>query len=697
MTTTLSPWQHAQELFAAHLDGYQDRPQQTGLALKVTEALGVTTPLLGQAGCGTGKTLSTAIPAIYWSLENGMPVVITTATKALMDQVANKDLPFLQKLLAEAGVDFTYVVVKGRSNYLCKAKLNEPEVRSLSYYNSLTEELEAAGENFTGDLDSLITPVDPRDRQLLTSTTDECPGNDCPLKDACFAERAKIKARTAQIIVTNHALLITDANVKAMSNQEFGLLPRIGAVIVDEAHKLEDYTTSMLGAEFTNRGIEKLSSDVVNLFEDHKLVGPLLGATKTLFSGLESLLRREKTARLGADMLGEDGDGLLGDALQDVADALHTLAKAVEREEVHGDDRKLTKKRRLLRRLTGLRGKILGIKNASSDELVRWVERDDRGVTLKFAPLHVGAFLRENVWSHAEIRGAEDRIAVPARPRPSVLVSATLSTTPGDFSFIARALGLDEMGYEGFDAGTPFDYRKQARLLVPAARTKTNPRGMAEPSGRDAAMWRSQAQTTMRELVHASGGRTLILFTSTSAMKEAYEALADGFDEQGYTPYMQGQYSNPVLAERFKADERSVLFALESFMTGFDVQGDALRTVIIDKMPFAVPTDVINTARCEAANRRVVAKYGVSPDKAQWHPEGAFFGLTVPAATLTIMQAVGRLIRTTTDEGLMVCLDVRLETKGYGKKVLSALPPAPRLHDLAEARSYLGELAARRD
>jgi Rad3-related DNA helicase len=1003
MTTTLSPWQHAQELFAANLDGYQDRPQQTALANKVSEALDSTTPLLGQAGCGCGKSLATLVPAIHWSLERGEPVVISTATKALMDQVSNKDLPFMQPLLAEAGMPFTFAVVKGRSNYACLAKLKDPQARALPYHDALTQELETEGQ--TGDLDSLITTVPDRDKSLVTSTSDECPGTSCPLKDACFAERAKAKAKRAQIIVTNHALLVTDAQVKRMSNQEFGMLPRLGAVIVDECfpagtpvdgrpieeikvgdevsafneetgqmesrrvtrlyrnpvgeqlvevtvegrrilatpghpfwtqrgwveamslkttdslltygqasqahasgydvrlvlgsgssgvapgvqqlredgaglllsgarsvgegkgdfagvggpaqgmgatahaaeqshellgvsgedardvagngasamvagrewhrddraaeaaagavgvrmdprvrrdgragaqqrvahalqdrsgasgsdgrggdrraialgtgaqeagseegrvlawsrvdrvevheragdarfgglcpdghvynieveglhtytahgvvvhncHELEDYATNMLGSQVTSRGIEKISSQVTEFLGDHQKVGPLLLTTKTLFAGLEGMLRRDKTKRLDVELIGDEGDGLIGDALKDLAAALHKLAQEVEAEKIMGDDHKLVVQRRLQRGLASLRQKVLSIRDADADELVRWVEREDRGVILKFAPLHVSAFLRENIWSHAEIRGSEDRIAVPARPRPSVLVSATLSTSPGDFSFIARALGLDEMGFQGFDAGTPFDYRKQAKLFIPPARTASDPKGMPEPGD---GMWRNKAQTTMRELVIAAGGRSLLLFTSGEAMAQAYEALADGFDELGFTPYMQGQYSNPVLSEKFKSDERSVLFAMKSFMTGFDAQGDSLRLVILDKLPFAVPTDVINKARCDAAERRVMETYRVDAKRAFFHPEGPFKGITIPAATLVAMQAMGRLIRTVTDEGLMVILDVRLDTKFYGKQIIKALPNSPRLDTMAEARSYLTELAARRD
>jgi Rad3-related DNA helicase len=301
--------------------------------------------------------------------------------------------------------------------------------------------------------------------------------------------------------------------------------------------------------------------------------------------------------------------------------------------------------------------------------MVRWIEkaeyngraRDQRpSVILKYAPLHVGPFLAENLWT-----------------KPAVLLSATLAVG-NDFSYIAERLGLGRQ-YGSFDAGTPFNYQKQAALFVPAD---------YDPSPRNAQKWRAQVAATIPELVRAAGGRALLLFTSTSAMNEAYAATKDAIEAIGCQVLKQGDKPNRALSDEFKADETSVLFALKSFMTGFDVQGDALRLVIIDKMPFAVPTDVIFAARCAAVD--AVAR--------SWNDK-AFMKLSVPAMTLVLLQAFGRLIRSTTDEGLVAILDSRYrdKSKGYTAKIRNAMPPARPLGTLADATDYLKELSARRD
>jgi ATP-dependent DNA helicase DinG len=257
-----------------------------------------------------------------------------------------------------------------------------------------------------------------------------------------------------------------------------------------------------------------------------------------------------------------------------------------------------------------------------------------------------------------------------------VLLSATLAVGR-DFSYIAERLGLGR-DYSSFDAGTPFDYPKQSALFVPEN---------FDPSPKNAMKWRGQVAATIPELIRAAGGRALLLFTSTSAMNDAYMATRDAIEGMGCQVLKQGDRPNRALSDEFKKDETSVLFALKSFMTGFDVPGDSLRLVIIDKMPFPNPSDVIFAARCAAVDR--VAR--------GWNDK-AFMKISVPAMILTLLQAFGRLVRTASDEGMVVILDSRLiGSTGYAKVVRAAMPPARKVQTLADAKDYLGELSSRRD
>lgn len=651
-------WTTAEEQLAVSLPGYESRPQQTRLAKTIEQALAQARVLFAQAGTGTGKSFAGLIPAIEHALATGLPTVVATATKALQDQYATTDLPFLQEHL---GVPFQFAVLKGRGNYLCRAKLTELDPNSIMNGLSLFEEIER--EDFNGEFDALVTDIDGRDKPKMTTSSDECPGKrDCPFGSVCFAEQAKEIARQADIVVVNHALLITDLVLREGSDGDASLLPDFGGVVVDEAHELEEYATNMLGNEFTQRGLTQYATEVANLLEDPSSVLAVNAAAARLFQDLSDFLGKEKTRALddAALVKHEEPFVLAINTLRDVKQRLLDFA-------VHGDDSARARRKRLLKRSDSLIRKMVSIVVSNASDLVRWVETDEkRGTVLKYAPLSVAEFLARNLWMN---RFVDDGPI----PRPSVLLSATLALGD-DFSYIAGRLGAAD--YDAFDAGTPFTYQKQAALFVP----QTN----CDPS--QGMHWEAMLGASIGNLVASAGGRALLLFTSRRSMDHAYDATAEQMREAGLTVLKQGDRPNRALAAEFKTDETSVLFALKSFMTGVDVQGDALRLVIIDKLPFPVPTDVIVKARADAID-------AVARNK--W-VDGSFPTMTIPAMALTLMQAFGRLIRTKSDEGLVVILDDRLYTKRYGKRILAALPPARRITRLVDAQAYLEELASRR-
>lgn len=651
-------WETAQESFSRNLPGYEDRPEQTRLAETIEKALANRQNLAAQAGTGTGKSLAALVPAIDRAVATGIPVIVSTATKALQSQYAGKDIPFLQESL---GIDFTAVTLKGRGNYVCIAKRFELESGTIANQDALLAEIDAEG--FSGDVQDLTTELAAKDRFKITSSSDECPGKaDCPFGDVCFAERAKTAAKEADVVLVNHALLAMDTVIRDSQRkldpdrEPKSLLPNFESVIVDEGHELREFVSGALSSEFSERSLTFFASEVNNFLGGKSAeVQAVNGSAKRLFASLGKVLDRKKTAPIDNDALLRLEDVMVG-----LLQSLESLHQQIVSKKIQGDDKATAKRTRLMKRSNGMLDRLRSILLAESTELVRWVERDERkdDVRLKYAPLSVAPFLRDALWAHCS----------------GVLLSATLAVGK-DYSFVTGNVGMDEYGV--FDAGTPFDYANQSALYVPES--------LVEPTPANAARWRVQAQQTMRKLVLAAGGRSLLLFTSTKAMEEAHTALAPSFRAAGLQVLIQGgPLNNKQIAEEFKRDETSVLFGLKSFATGFDVPGDALRLTVLDKLPFASPDDVVYAARSEAINR-------------QYNNKWAFFErLAIPAMALELQQGFGRQIRSKADEGMVAILDSRLHTKPYGRKIVSSLPPARRIKDLGEAEAYLATLKYRR-
>ena len=654
-------WEDAQTAFAANLPGYEDRPHQTALAKTIEKSLANGEPLAAQAGTGTGKSLAALVPAIDHAQATGLPVIVGTATISLLNQYAAKDLPFLQETL---GTDFTWALLKGRRNYACKAKLAELEPNAVTNQTQLITELAVDGHD--GDLQNLTFAVEPRDAVQITSSSDDCPGKaNCIFGEVCFAEQAKAKAREADVILVTHAMLATDLVIRAAQmavdpeKEPMSVLPSFGSVILDEGHEFAEYMSGALSNEFSERGLGYLATEVANLIGRTPEVAAVQGAARTLFTGLTRILAkaRKTSARMDdAMVLGLEND------LVHLHRSILALRDAVKLFDVTGNDKAKTRRARLMKRTGNAADRLLDLILNEDSGLVRWIERDERkdDVRLKYAPLTVAPFLRENLWADHD----------------GVVLSATMGIG-SDFSFVTDQLGMGNPAK--FDAGSPFNYPKQARLYIPEG---------FDPSPAKAAQWRVQAQETMRRLVLKANGGALLLFTSSKAMKEAFEVLAPTFRRAGLTTLMQGMegMNNKQIAEIFKSDVTSVLFGLKSFATGFDVQGHSLHLVVIDKMPFTSPDDVMFAARSEVIDRKANGNFMKS----------AFMQLAVPIMALALFQFFGRLIRTGSDEGLVAVLDSRLITKGYGRTITKNLPPATRVSTLDAAESYLEDLNARK-
>jgi ATP-dependent DNA helicase DinG len=671
----------AQEVLAASLPGYTPRPAQMSLAAEIEQALEDERHGLFQAGTGTGKSLAILIPLIQWAKAKGQRAVVATFTKALQSQYARNDLPFLQEHL---GIDFTWAVLKGRTNYPCFAKREALKSPSPAQRRVMTrmDELSTPEAILAGDIidrEDFPEMTDEAWRDFAMSAA-ECPGSkDCPFAKQCFAERAKAKAAEADIVITNTAYLMQDLKLRLMSGGTVALLGEVGVIAVDEAHTLPDAATGALEDSMSPGALARLARDIEGYLEAEGGDSYLGHAVETAAGEFWDLITSQyrafarQPANKGNPMPLSQHKILetLGGSITVLYQAIDTARREVKNTRPFDDTVKVAKSR-ILRRTDSWMQRLETYVTDDDGKTVRWAEeitlKARRGgapatlVTLRSAPVSVAGFLREAMWDEC----------------PVIMSSATLTTgtrkvngtRAPDFDYLSETLGLNRGEAATFDAGSPFDFQRQSRLYVPDGR-------FPAPEKNSMPAWRAAAQAVTRELVTKSGGGALLLFTSRSAMEESFTALAGQFEGAGLTVLKQGDFPTPELVRLFKADGHAVLFALRTFFEGIDVPGKALRLVVLDKLPFSVPTDLLNMARVDA----LIRKYNN-----QW---AGFDRLTIPSMILTLTQAFGRLIRHSDDSGLVAILDNRLRSKRYGKQILAALPPARQLDSIRDAGEYL--------
>lgn len=628
----------AEKVLAERLPGYTPRPQQQALAAFVEDVIANGGHGLAEAGCGTGKSLATMIPAIL----GGRRTVVATATIALMEQYATKDVPFLQEHL---GVPFTWALVKGRSNYFCRAKAAIADSSKVPALAAMLAEIDADPEH-DGDREHFAAEVTKDEFSYVASTSSECPGKrDCPFGEICFAERAKEKGREAQVVVTNTAMLMTDLKVRELTDGNAAMLGDYDLVLIDEGHETEEIATNMLSEEIRYNGVVRLVTEATTFASSQNVTLTHTDAVRADLDRCWGLLDEgKKTLRFFVEH---------ADPFIDLIEGLQALSQEIGAIKiVRGEARSEFTRNRLVKRALNTADRFEMAVTMDDELLVRWIEtetdRRTRQEVKRFcmAPVHVGSYLSEWLWEST----------------PSVLISATLSVG-GDFSYISDRLGLPS-ATKSLNVGTPFDYTTQAMLFTPPA---------SAPSPKDRSAWLTYTNMATRELVAAAGGGALLLFTSRSSMQAAYEGLAPIFEEMGFRCFIQGKGSNKEIAQAFAEDTHSVLFALKSFFTGVDFQGDTCRLVVIDKLPFPVPTDPVFAARADLIDR---------------NGGSSFSNLTIPAMTLTLVQGYGRLIRTTADRGVVAILDSRLTSTGYGKKIVRGLPGSPQAHTFDEVKAF---------
>ena len=648
VTTTVArptTFAEAEVVLAERLPGYESRLQQQALATAIEVAFAEGKHLIAEAGCGTGKSLGGMIPAIL----SGKRTVVATATIALMEQYANKDVPFLQENL---GVPFTWALLKGRSNYLCMAKATNPENVDPALVAALLDEIEK-NEDHTGDREHFEAKVTKEEFAKVSMSSAECPGKrECPFGDVCFAEKAKRKAAESQVVITNTAMLMTDLKVREMTDGWGAMLGDYENLLIDEAHELEEIATSQLEETFRPSATNRLVRDAATFATTQSHVLRTQDAVEAAANAVQSVLPDpgKESVRLGTAWFVNNAEPFIAliEALRAMRDEVMDVT--IERDE----KRQQTKREIILKRIANQVKRYETMILAEDSDLVRWVAMEENPRTrerfpvLHFAPINVGPFLTEWLWNRTT----------------SVLISATMSVG-GDFSFIKTRLGLAEA--KEINVGTPFDYDTQAMLFVPAPE-------MPNPKNRSG--WLTYAQNATMELISKAGGGALLLFTSRSAMTEAYNNLKPQIEARGFTVLAQGiSGTNKEIAATFQADTHSVLFALKSFFTGVDIQGEACRLVIIDKLPFPVPSEPVFQARADEVKRQ---------------GKSDFSALSVPMMTLTLTQGYGRLIRTKRDKGVVAILDSRLSSTPWGNRIVDSLPDSPATTSLAEVGAFYG-------
>lgn len=630
---------------------YEHRPGQIEMARAVMRAFEEKRHLIVEAGTGTGKTLAYLVPAVAAALGGNGRVIVSTGTKALQEQLMEKDIPFLQSILPRK---FSATYMKGRNNYLCLNRLaraqSAPVLDGLDEVDYFEEVCHWSKESETGDRAELANlPESLSFWRHIDARSESCLGQKCPDFDPCFITRMRDRAQEADVVVVNHHLFFADLSLR--TGNYGSVLPDYTAVILDEAHLVEEVASEYFGAQVSNYQIEDIARDLGMLtIED-------AGIDRELTNSVARMSRFADDFWMGfRDGRGEDGrypiipgtfarKNSAGDLEATRLGELYVVLEgAMERVETTLDALKeqTPDVENLIRRLRQIRFDLQFIVTGADKKFVYWLERRHRGIFLRASPIDVAGILQDKLFEE-----------VPT----VILTSATLSSG-GNFAFIRDRLGLDTA--DDLIAESSFDYESQAILYLPAK--------MPDPRDRE---WAPAAAAEVARILNATEGRAFVLSTSLAGMQSLFENV---WSEIDYPCLVQGSASKGQLLKRFRETPNAVLFATSSFWQGVDVRGEQLSCVIIDKLPFAVPTDPIVAAR-----QRYIEDTGGS----------SFYQYSVPQAIIALKQGLGRLIRSTTDRGVLAILDPRLRTKGYGRTFLQSLPPCRVTSQISDLASIL--------
>jgi ATP-dependent DNA helicase DinG len=631
----------------AHASGlrFEYRPGQLQMALRVEKALIEGTHLVVEAGTGTGKTLAYLYPSLRFSLITGRRIIVSTGTKSLQEQLFYKDVPFLESILGPLNICY----MKGRSNYLCRQKLQDMHPASLFGAEALHFKIIQEWTETTETGDRAEIAALPEKSTLwgrIDARTDACSGKDCAHFLDCYVSEMRRRAADSNLVIINHHLFFTDLEIK-MKAPDASVLPAACAVVFDEAHELEHIASDCFGVSVSNRRVEDLildvhkgTSDADRRAEVSKVAGTVVDRFALLWNAMPGKKEPDRIVFDGRPEFvvarNEIYSGVLS-ALQ----LLHGVLKSVAQ-----DDEAVAS---LVQRTGQLFSELRYLMESTSDSAVFWIERRlAHGTALntfiQATPIDVSEILAASVFETYDT---------------TVLTSATLAVQKG-FSHVRKALGIVDA--EEIIVPSLFDYPTQALLYVPKD----------IPDPRDDGFFDS-AKAHIVEVLRICQGRAFCLFTSYEMMQKMHVALKDALP---HPLLLHGTMTRNELLYQFRTTPHAVLFGTSSFWQGIDVQGEQLSCVIIDRLPFAVPSDPVLQARVKA-----IENSGGS----------GFFDYQVPKAALALKQGFGRLIRSTADRGVLVMLDRRIQHVNYGNIFIESLPQYRMTNEISDVQKFMGQ------
>lgn len=660
-------------IMASRLIGYEPRPQQVTLAERILSAFQTNKGLMAKAPTGVGKSMAYLVPAIMEIRdqavqldEKGRPIrkrfIVTTANKALQDQLITIDLPRLRDM---TGVEFTYYSLKGRSNYICLNKMDMVEIAGVDEVRAQIDALLDEDPMFVGDIDQLNMSIAPALKSAIVSDEEFCA--DCD--SGCFFKDARGRARKADILVVNHSLWVSDLIAQMKTNGKVKIIGEYKDVIIDEAHKLEEFATNTIGERFTLRGMTNLTkrakkfanllpdtakARIINLSTDIETEAEaFFTSLPKLFLGKKPGTNFDKNGRIKTEEeMNTTNLAKLFSLWGQLLDVVNKASTAgVPHAHIAEADEQLEKLQKRVDMMWVRLEELITEPYRTDAAFVRYATVEFGATALYCKPVSVAAFLESQFFSKPDTT--------------TVMVSATLP-----FNYIGKRLGF--RGADTLTVDSPFDYKSQGLLYIPQDITAP-PKGN-NPKRAEIERQRSgEVAARIKELVLASKGGALLLFTSNSSLNSVYNAIASELSSQ-FTILKQGERSNLALAQEFRNDKDAVLFATKSFFEGVDFSGDTCRLVVLDKIPFPIQGDPMVEARCDLITARTGDKWAFMDE------------YMVPEMAIALDQAMGRLIRRTDDRGVAAILDTRL-VDSYDS-VLDTLPPFKVVGKLTSVQKF---------
>ncbi|AWD93058.1 ATP-dependent helicase [Bacillus phage vB_BceM-HSE3] len=665
-------------LLSHHIPNYSQRDEQVKLSVTIEDAITRGDTLISEAPTGVGKSLAYLIPSIL----KGKHVVVSTATKALQDQLWSKDIPLLKEVLKDE-IDFNAMMIKGRGNYISLRRFEEwqkeaTSLEQMAMHGRINDWLSTTQ---TGDLEELPFALAPEYRSGIRSDSDDCEGRSCPLFYQCHYQKSRIKAKKAQVLIANHDLVAIDTVLK--NNSTASLLPDYEVLVLDEAHQFEDIISKHIGfklSKFVFRSFGSLAKRVMKYEKEYldnhlDLKENLLMQIATIESRAGFLFDMFKPdnlkgkTRIKPFKIDENVVAIIRDLvklMQNLSNDIGNMPIMDEKTE-SAMENVSTRAEHLEQRLD-----LLIEMEKYEGHFVFWSEWSDKTevTSVHAQPITVSQYLKDWLFNRTpmdEIADYKESVAdldssEEARFLESViLTSATLSTNRS-FDFLKSNLGIQDNPVE-LICNPVFNYQQQSMMYFPP--------NMPEPSSEEYA---DALAYYMIELLKRSNGRAFLLFTSYRELDRVYSKIAGMIP---YTVLKQGEYPKMELIKRFKEDTHSVLFATSSFWEGVDVQGDALSLVVIDKIPFPVPTDPVVEAKI---------------DQLKAMGNNWFNEYYIPVATIQLVQGFGRLIRTLQDRGVVAFMDPRLISKPYGNRIMHSFPVCYKTQNMNDVGQFFGTM-----